>query len=78
MNIEEREFDTDFYKFRKNIKELERRLSSVLTMGFDDSDTIFGRFKLLDSFESLLNRPHILDELERKHISLIETYKDDL
>jgi len=78
MNIEEKEFDTDFYRFRKDIKELERRLSSVLTTGFDDSDTIFGRFKLLDSFESLLNRPHILDELERKHITLIETYKKDL
>lgn len=78
MDIDEREFDTDFYKFRNNIKELERRLASVLTQGFDDSDTIFGRFKLLDSFESLLNRPHILDELEKKHIVLIESYKQDL
>jgi len=78
MDIDEREFDTDFYKFRNNIKELERRLASVLTQGFDDSDTIFGRFKLLDSFESLLNRPHILDELEKKHIILIESYKQDL
>jgi len=78
MDIDKREFDTDFYKFRNNIKELERRLASVLTQGFDDSDTIFGRFKLLDSFESLLNRPHILDELEKKHIILIESYKHDL
>ena len=31
MDIDEREFDTDFYKFRNNIKELERRLASVLT-----------------------------------------------
>ena len=31
MDIDERAFDTDFYKFRNNIKELERRLASVLT-----------------------------------------------
>ena len=78
MDINQKRFDGDFYEFRNKIKELERRLASVLTQGFDDCDTIFGRFKLLDSFESLLNRPHILDELEKKHIILIESYKYDL
>ena len=59
MNIEKRQFDDDFYKFRCRIKELERRLASILTQGFDDCDTIIGKFKLLDSFEGLLNRPII-------------------
>ncbi len=31
MDIEKREFDDDFFKFRQRIKELERRLASVLT-----------------------------------------------
>ena len=31
MDIERREFDDDFYKFRQRIKELERRLASILT-----------------------------------------------
>ena len=31
MDIERREFDDDFYKFRCRIKELERRLGSILT-----------------------------------------------
>jgi len=31
MDIEQRAFDDDFYKFRLSIKELERRLASVLT-----------------------------------------------
>lgn len=78
MNIEERAFDDDFFKFRQRIKELERRLASILTQGFDDSDTIIGKFKLLDSFEGLLNRPIIQDELEKKHINLLELYKQDL
>jgi dynein heavy chain len=72
MDIEKREFEDDFYKFRQRIKELERRLASILTQGFDDCDTIIGKFKLLDSFEGLLNRPNIQDELEKKHITLLE------
>ena len=75
MDIEQRQFDDDFYKFRCSIKELERRLASILTQGFDDCDTIIGKFKLLDSFEGLLNRPIIQDELEKKHITLLELYK---
>lgn len=66
MNIACREFDDDFYGFRQRIKELERRLAAVLTQAFDDCDTIEGKFKLLDSFEGLLNRPIIQDELEKK------------
>lgn len=59
MNIEKREFDDDFFNFRKRIRELERRLTSVLTQSFDDCDTMIGKFKLIDSFEGLLNRPII-------------------
>lgn len=59
MDIEERQFEDDFFKFKKSIKELERRIASILTQGFDDCDTIIGKFKLLDSFATLLNRPII-------------------
>ena len=78
MDIEKREFDDDFFEFRQSIKELDRRVSAVLTQAFDDCDTIVGKFKLLESFEGLLSRPIILDELERKQIVLIELYKNDL
>jgi dynein heavy chain len=78
MDIEKREFEDDFHKFKQRIKELERRIASVLTQGFDDCDTIIGKFKLLDSFATLLNRPIIQDELEKKHIVLLELYKLDL
>jgi dynein heavy chain len=78
MKIQYKEFDKDFYEFRTKIKEQERRLGSILSQGFDDSDTIYGRFKLLDSFEGLLNRPIIQDELEKKHSILLESYKLDL
>jgi len=50
----------------------------VITQAFEDADTLNDRFKLLDSFEELLKRPIIQDELEKKHIMLIEEYKKDL
>jgi dynein heavy chain len=78
MDIERREFDDDFFVFKQRIRELERRLASILTQGFDDCDTIIGKFKLLDSFEGLLNRAIIQDELEKKHITLLELYRQDL
>lgn len=62
----------------KKIKELERRLASVITASFDDYDTLYGRFKVLDTFEGILNRPIIQDELQKKHIVLLDMYKQDL
>ena len=35
-------------------------------------------FKLLDSFDSLVKRPAIADDLERKYVELISLYLDDL
>ena len=66
MDIEMKQFADDFFKFRQRIKELERRLASILTQSFDDSDTLIGKFKLLESFEGLLTREIIQDELEKK------------
>ena len=78
MDITQKNFDDDFMAFRHKIKELERRLASVITQGFDDNDTIMGKFRLLDCFEGILNRPLIQDELEKKHAILLDMYKQDL
>jgi dynein heavy chain len=78
MDISNKTFDEHFFKFRTRIKELERRLAAVITQSFDDTDTLTDKFRLLDSFDDLLKRPIIQDELEKKHIVLIETYKKDL
>jgi dynein heavy chain len=78
MDLDAKAFDDDFYEFRARIKELERRIGSVVTQGFDDLPTVGGRFSLLDSFEGLLERPLVQNELEKKHTLLIESYSDDL
>ncbi|CAK4776251.1 unnamed protein product [Aphanomyces euteiches] len=78
LDIDAKGFDDDFYEFRSKNKELERRLASVVNQAFDDSKSITGRFKLLDSFDDLLERPIIKNELEKKHALLIASYHDDL
>lgn len=41
------------------MKELEKRLASIITQSYDDLDTMHDKFKLMESFEVLLKRPVI-------------------
>lgn len=45
---------------------------------FDDCTTVASIFKLLDSFEGLLDRGVIAADLERKHLDLVRGYGQDL
>lgn len=37
------------------MRELDRRLASLIALAFDDCPTVYGRFKLLDGFDGLLD-----------------------
>jgi dynein heavy chain len=78
MDITKDKFDDDFYQFRCKVKGLERRLSAVMVEAFDDSPTLESKFKLLASFEGLLDRPIIRDDLHLKKSPLLKEYMDDL
>ena len=67
MDVETKQFDTDFYNFQSQIKELERRLASVIAQAFDDSVTVLLRFKLLDAFEGILERDVVQTDLENNN-----------
>eukprot|EP01022_Parablepharisma_sp_SALTPOND_P010884 TRINITY_DN144_c0_g3_i1.p1 TRINITY_DN144_c0_g3~~TRINITY_DN144_c0_g3_i1.p1 ORF type:complete len:4665 (-),score=723.90 TRINITY_DN144_c0_g3_i1:29991-43985(-) len=73
-----KEFDEEFLKFRTRVKELERRVTAILNQSFEDLDTIISKLKLLESFEGLLSKQIIHDELEKKYIVLLEMFKGDL
>lgn len=45
---------------------------------FDDCTTVAATFKLLESFEGLLDRDAISADLERKHAELLRSYTHDL
>jgi len=78
MNVGEMAFEHDYFKFRMTVKELDRRLGSLLGSAFDDLDTINMRVKLFDIFEGLLERPIIQAELEKKHKLLLKQCERDL
>lgn len=60
-------FATDYKSFRSVMRELDRRLCQVVLTAFDDCATMTATFKLLDSFEGLLDREVI------SHASLLFT-----
>ncbi|PNW78281.1 hypothetical protein CHLRE_09g403800v5 [Chlamydomonas reinhardtii] len=78
MDVDAKQFDEDFFGFRVVIKELERRLAAIIIQAFDDCTTIGTTFKLLDSFEGLLDREVIAHDLEKKHTDLLHSYARDL
>jgi dynein heavy chain len=56
IDVESKGFQEDYRSFEGLIKELEKRLGAVVCLAFDDCTTVFGKFKLFDSFEGLLDR----------------------
>ncbi|KAA6419077.1 MAG: flagellar outer dynein arm heavy chain beta [Trebouxia sp. A1-2] len=78
MNVDATQFADDFAIFCGVIRELERRLGAVIAQAFDDCTTVASIFKLLDSFEGLLDRGVIAADLERKHLDLVSGYGQDL
>jgi dynein heavy chain len=78
MDVSITKFDEDFYLFKNTVRELDRRLGSVLTSSFEDLDTIQGRVKLFDIFEGLIERPIIQEMLEKSYKKLLVQNKADL
>jgi dynein heavy chain len=78
LDLENKKFEEAFYEFRNRIKELDRRLGSIIVQGFEDASTVSGRFRLLDSFDTLITRPMVGDALEKKNSVLIESIYIDL
>lgn len=78
FDIEVKEFEPDYYQFRLLVKEMERRLSSVIAQGLEDCSAVEDAFKLLDSFEGLLDRDLIQNNLEKHFIKLLRQYRQHL
>eukprot|EP00879_Flechtneria_rotunda_P005416 GHRR01005708.1.p1 GENE.GHRR01005708.1~~GHRR01005708.1.p1 ORF type:complete len:1495 (+),score=578.36 GHRR01005708.1:300-4784(+) len=67
-------FQADFTVFRDVIRELEHRLGALIMQAFDDCTTLNSTFKLLESFEGLLERDAIAAELAKKHRDMVATF----
>ena len=78
VSVDSHKFEDDFYTFRLQVQDLERRIASVIMQSMDDSTTVMTSFKLLDSFENLLDRSVIAADLENKQPDLLEAYAEDI
>lgn len=72
LDLNNKNFEVAFYEFRSSMKILDRRLGSVVIHGFEDTTSVGASFRLLDTFDSLVSRPIIADELDRKHVGTYE------
>ncbi|KAL7489135.1 hypothetical protein ACHAW6_014715 [Cyclotella cf. meneghiniana] len=79
MDIGSTEFDIKYSELGNSVKEIERRLGTLIGLALDDCETVYGRFQLVDTFDcQLLDRPIIRDEVEMKQLRLIQSYGNDL
>jgi hypothetical protein len=56
IDIGASQFSADYDSFHAVMRDLDRRLCQVVLTAFDDCATMTATFKLLDSFEGLLDR----------------------
>ena len=77
-SVEAKQFDEDFYNFRCVVQDLERRIGSLISQALDDSTTVMACFKVIESFDELLERDLIVAEMEDKHAYLLKSYALDL
>ncbi|KAF6251999.1 flagellar outer dynein arm heavy chain beta [Scenedesmus sp. NREL 46B-D3] len=78
MDVDAPGFEADFSTFRDVIRELERRLGALIMQAFDDCTTLSSTFKLLESFEGLLERDAIAAELAKKHKDMVAAFASDV
>jgi dynein heavy chain len=65
-------------KFEDTIKDLDRRIGTVLIQSFDDCSGLHACFRLLESFQGLLFRPTIQQDFEKKYYEILKLFSRDL
>ncbi len=71
-------FEADYAIFRGTVRELERRLAALIGTALDDSSAVGRTFKMLDSFEGVIEREIIAADLEKKHVTLLRAFAADI
>eukprot|EP00656_Telonema_subtile_P018040 TRINITY_DN1972_c0_g1_i10.p1 TRINITY_DN1972_c0_g1~~TRINITY_DN1972_c0_g1_i10.p1 ORF type:complete len:4525 (-),score=1414.93 TRINITY_DN1972_c0_g1_i10:97-13671(-) len=78
FDINDKSFDQDFDVFSKWVNEAEEQIGSIITQALAEMVSVEAAFKLLDSFEGVIERPAIQMTLERHYLALLEEYNTDL
>ncbi|KAL9650835.1 hypothetical protein ABK040_001885 [Willaertia magna] len=78
LSVEEQKFEEDFYFFRNQIKEYEKKIGSIISKSFEESNTIHAGVKVIESFDFLLDRETIQQEIMKKQSDLVKMYRREL
>lgn len=60
-------FDEDFDAFREKVDHVDMRLSSILVIGFEASDTPESLYKLITTMGTLLERPIVKADFQKQY-----------
>uniref|UniRef100_A0A8B9HS49 Dynein, axonemal, heavy chain 9 n=1 Tax=Astyanax mexicanus TaxID=7994 RepID=A0A8B9HS49_ASTMX len=71
-------FEADFNDFKHKLEDTDRRLGTIFCQAFDDSCNLEHAFKVLDMFGSLLERPLIAADSQKKYPVLITMFDKEL
>ncbi|XP_075250106.1 dynein beta chain, ciliary-like isoform X2 [Convolutriloba macropyga] len=72
------EFDKDMDKFDAVMEDLDSRLASIACGAFENCSSVEARFKMIDSFGSLLDRKLVLEVFSPLYIDLVNMYSSEL
>jgi dynein heavy chain len=78
FEIDDASFDNDYDRFCKWVAETEVQIASVVSQGLTGAVSVESSFKLLHSFEGVIERPSIQMVLEKQYMSLLTDYHSDL
>ncbi|KAJ9585775.1 hypothetical protein L9F63_002412, partial [Diploptera punctata] len=78
LDPEDPAFELDYMDFQSKIRDLDRRLASVLCQAFDDCCNLESVFKLIEIVGSVLDRPLIKEEFTGKYDSILVMLDEEL
>ncbi|GBF97683.1 flagellar outer dynein arm heavy chain beta [Raphidocelis subcapitata] len=78
MDVDAPNYAADHEALAASVSELEHRLGALIIQAFDDCTTLSSTFKLLESFEGLLEREAIAAELTKKQAELVKAFAADV
>ncbi|GFN78401.1 dynein heavy chain 9, axonemal, partial [Plakobranchus ocellatus] len=66
------EFVVDYHNFLEKIADFDRRLATIICMGFDDCSGLESMYKMIDIMGSLLERPLIKKDFDEKYSVVVQ------
>ncbi|XP_076856222.1 dynein axonemal heavy chain 9 [Brachyhypopomus gauderio] len=78
LDVYNLEFEADFSEFKCKVEDVDRRLGAIFCQAFDDASGLEHAFKVLDMFGSLLERPLIDADAQKRYPVLIKMFDKEL